>query len=154
MDSSLSILHLEDDVNDAEIIRGILETDGIECRVTRVDTRDDFCAALEQAGFDLILADFTLPCFDGISALRIALQECPEVPFIFVSGTLGEELAIDALKIGATDYVLKERLSRLASAVRRALRESKARAERKQAVEQLRRSEAFLAEGQRISHTG
>jgi PAS domain S-box-containing protein len=154
MDSSLSILLLEDDVSDAEIIQGTLETDGIECQVRRVDTRDDFCAALEQAGFDLILADFTLPCFDGISALRIALQKCPEVPFIFVSGTLGEELAIDALKIGATDYVLKERLARLASAVRRALRESKARAERKQAVEQLRRSEAFLAEGQRISHTG
>ena len=150
----LRILHLEDDRNDAEIIQGLLESDGIDCQVTRVETREDFIASLNQADFDLILADFSLPSFDGISALHIALEKRPDVPFIFVSGTLGEEVAIDALKIGATDYVLKERLSRIVSSVRRALREAKDRAERKQAEEQLRRSEAFLAEGQRISHTG
>jgi PAS domain S-box-containing protein len=154
VDSSLRVLHLEDDRNDADIVRGLLESEGIACLVTRVETRDDFIAALDNAAFDVILADFSLPSFDGLSALRIALERCPDVPFIFVSGALGEELAIEALKIGATDYVLKERLSRIATSVRRALREAGERADRKQAEQQLRRSEAFLAEGQRISHTG
>jgi PAS domain S-box-containing protein len=132
----------------------VLEDGGIACQVTRVERRDDFNASLETNEFDLILADFSLPSFDGLSALKIALQRRPEVPFIFVSGTLGEELAIDALKIGATDYVLKERLSRIVNAVHRALREARTRAERREAEQQLRRSEAFLAEAQRISHTG
>jgi PAS domain S-box-containing protein len=154
MNAPLRILHLEDDVNDAEIIRGVLEAGGIECRVDRVDARDDFLAALEAGGFDLILADFSLPSFDGLSALQLTLERRPDVPFIFVSGTLGEEVAIEAVKIGAMDYVLKERLSRIVSSVHRALREAGERAERKQAEQQLRRSEAFLAEGQRISHTG
>ena len=154
MNAPLRILHLEDDVNDAEIIRGVLEAGGIECRVDRVEARDDFLAALEAGGFDLILADFSLPSFDGLSALQLTLERRPDVPFIFVSGTLGEEVAIEAVKIGAMDYVLKERLSRIVSSVHRALREAGERAERKQAEQQLRRSEAFLAEGQRISHTG
>jgi PAS domain S-box-containing protein len=154
MAPALRILHLEDDPKDAEIIQGVLGGEGIVCQVTRVESRDDFIASLEDDRFDLILADFSLPSFDGLSALAIALEKCPDVPFIFVSGTLGEEVAIDALKIGATDYVLKERLSRIASSVRRALREARDRAERKQAEQRLRRSEAFLAEGQRISHTG
>ena len=154
MNSPLRVLHLEDDGKDAEIIQGVLETGGIVCEVTRVETRDDFIASLEGRGFDLILADFSLPSFDGLSALQLALERCPDVPFIFVSGTLGEEVAIEAVKIGAMDYVLKERLSRIVSSVHRALREARDRAERKQAEQQLRRSEAFLAEGQRISHTG
>src|ERR1700675_5046718 len=118
MDSSLRVLHLEDDPNDADLVRGLLESEGIVCQVTRVETRDEFIAALENAAFDLILADFSLPSFDGLSALRIALERCPDVPFIFVSGALGEELSIDALKIGATDYVLKEGLSRIARSLR------------------------------------
>ena len=120
----------------------------------RVETQADFFAALEQGGFDLILADYTLPSFDGLSALKIALEKCPDVPFIFVSGTLGEEVAIEALKIGATDYVLKERLSRIVPSVHRALREAQERTERKLAEEALWRSEAYLAEAQRLSHTG
>ncbi|HEV7577718.1 MAG TPA: PAS domain-containing protein [Caldimonas sp.] len=154
MNASLRILHLEDDRKDAELIWAVLEDAGIPCSATRVQTRDDFVGALAENEYDLILADFSLPSFDGLSALKIALQKCPEVPFIFVSGTLGEEVAIDALKIGATDYVLKERLSRIVTAVRRALSEARNRAERRQAEQRLRRSEAFLAEGQRISRTG
>jgi len=154
MNAPLRILHLEDDANDAEIVRDVLKSGGIACQVTRVETRDDFVASLERGGHDLILADFSLPSFDGLSALRIALENCPDVPFIFVSGTLGDDVAIDAVKTGAMDYVLKERLSRIVSSVHRALREARERAERKQAEQQLRRSEAFLAEGQRISHTG
>src|SRR6185295_19181425 len=85
----------------------------------------------QQAEFDVILAANTLPQFDGLSALAIARVKCSEVPFIFVSGTLGEEVAIETLKSGATDYVLKSRLSRLGHAVHRALAEAQQRAELK-----------------------
>src|SRR6202790_125230 len=150
----LRILSIEDDPKDAELIRDLLETEGVACEVTRVDTEAALLASVEQGGIDLILADFTLPSFDGISALKFAMQACPDVPFIFVSGTLGEEVAVEALKIGATDYVLKTSLSRLAPSVVRALREATQKAERKRAEESLRQSEAYLAEAQRISHTG
>src|ERR1700733_11488893 len=150
----LRILSIEDDPKDTELIRELFETEDIACEVTRVDTQAALLASLEQAGIDLILADYTLPSFDGISALKFAMKSCPDVPFIFVSGTLGEEVAIDALKIGATDYVLKSRLSRLAPSVRRALREGGERTQRRLAEEALRRSEMYLAEAQGLSHTG
>jgi PAS domain S-box-containing protein len=150
----LRTLSIEDDPKDTELIRELLETEDIACEVTRVDTQAALLASIEQGGIDLILADYTLPSFDGISALKFAMKSCPDVPFIFVSGTLGEEVAIDALKIGATDYVLKTRLSRLVPSVLRALREATQRAERKRAEESLRQSEAYLAEAQRLSHTG
>src|SRR5215813_6105276 len=133
MTSPLHVLHLEDNANDAELIQAALDSEGIVSHVARVETRVDFLAALEQGGFDVVLADYTLPSFDGLSALNLARKTCPDVPFIFVSGTLGEEVAIEALKIGATDYVLKERLSRLGPSVHRALREAKERDERKRA---------------------
>ncbi|HVH90274.1 MAG TPA: GAF domain-containing protein, partial [Candidatus Acidoferrum sp.] len=143
MKSPLRILHLEDNPNDADLIQAVLETEGIVSHVTRVETEPDFLASLEQGGLDIILADYTLPSFDGLSALKITLEKCPDVPFIFVSGTLGEEVAIDALKIGATDYILKERVSRIVPSVHRALREAKERAERK-------RAEALLAGEKRL----
>jgi PAS domain S-box-containing protein len=154
MRDPLRILSIEDDPKDAELIQDLLETEGIVCEVTRVDTQAALLASLEQGGIDLILADYSLPSFDGISALKFAMKACPDVPFIFVSGTLGEEVAIEALKIGATDYVLKTGLSRLVPSVLRALREVTQRAERKRAEESLRQSEAYLAEAQRLSHTG
>src|SRR5271163_2269647 len=140
----LRILSIEDDPKDAELIQSLLETEDIACEVTRVDTQAALVASLEQGGIDLILADYSLPSFDGISALKFATKACPDVPFIFVSGTLGEEVAIEALKIGATDYVLKTRLSRLVPSVLRALREAKERAEPKRAEESLRQSEMQL----------
>src|SRR6266478_6046073 len=143
MKPPLRILHLEDNATDAELIQGILETEGIVCDVTRVETQTDFFASIEHGGFDLILTDYTLPSFDGLSALKIAREKCPDVPFIFVSGTLGEEVAIEALKIGATDYILKQRLSRIVPSVHRALREAKERGERK-------RAEALLSEEKRL----
>ncbi|MDX6443901.1 MAG: hypothetical protein QOH71_975 [Blastocatellia bacterium] len=133
MMSPLRILHVEDNPNDAELIQAMLETEGITSHVMRVETQADFVASIERGDFDLILADYTLPSFDGLSALKIASEKCPDVPFIFVSGTLGEEVAIEALKIGATDYLLKERLSKIVPSVHRALSESKERAERKRA---------------------
>jgi PAS domain S-box-containing protein len=150
----LQILLIEDDLKHAELIQDLLETKGLACEVTRVDTQAALVASLEQGGVDLILADYSLPSFDGISALKLAMKACPEVPFIFVSGTPGEEAAIEALKIGATDYVLKTRLSRLVPSALRALREATERAERKRAEEYLRQSETYLAEAQRLSCTG
>ena len=154
MTSPLRILLLEDNAADAELIQELLEAEYIVCDVTRVQTRAEFVAAVEDKGLDLILADYTLPSFDGLSALKLAVEGRPDLPFIFVSGTVGEELAIEAVKIGATDYVLKQRLSRLVPSVRRALREAQERAERKEVEEALRRSEMYLAEAQRLSHTG
>ena len=154
----LRILSLEDDPNDAELIHELLRSEDVACELQRVDTQEAFLAALGQGGIglgiDLILADYTLPSFDGLSALKLAKQVRPDVPFIFVSGTLGEEVAIEALRVGAADYVLKTRLSRLAPSVVRALRAATEIAERKRAEKALRRSEAFLAEAQRLSRTG
>src|SRR6202161_1158365 len=154
MRSPLRILSIEDDPKDTELIQNLLEAEGIVCEVTRVDTEALLRDLLKQGGIDLILADYSLPSFDGISALKLAMKTCPDVPFIFVSGTLGEEVAIEALKIGATDYVLKTRLSRLVPSVVRAQREATQKAERRRAVESLRQSETYQAEAQRLSCTG
>jgi PAS domain S-box-containing protein len=140
VDQPLRVLHLEDNARDAELVRDLLEAGGVVCDITRVQTREEFVASL-QNGFDVILADYSLPSFDGMSALKIAALRSPDVPFIFVSGALGEELAIEALKTGATDYVLKERPSRLVPSVQRALREARERIERKRTEEALRVSE-------------
>ena len=131
MKSPLHILHLEDDPNDAALVQATLAADGITCATTCVSSRDDFVAALEHGGIDLIFSDFTLPAFDGLSALKIAHAGWPDLPVIMVSGTLGEERAVDSLKNGATDYVLKESLARLGPAVRRAMQEVETRAENK-----------------------
>jgi DNA-binding NtrC family response regulator len=152
--SPLRILYLEDDPRDAELVQETLAVDGIACQLTRVETQADFIASLEQGGFDLVLADHTLPNFDGLSALKIAQRNWPDIPFIFVSGTLGEEVATEALKVGATDFVLKTRLSRIGPLVQRALRESEERIELNRSEEARQRSEAYLAEAQKISHTG
>jgi signal transduction histidine kinase/FixJ family two-component response regulator len=145
---------LEDDPTDAALIQELLEADNIVCELRRAQTRTEFLSGLEDPAIDLILADYKLPSFDGLSALKLAQNVRPGLPFIFVSGTLGEEVAIEALKIGATDYVLKSRLSRLAPSVKRALREAGERAQRERAEEALRRSEMYLAEAQRLSQTG
>lgn len=154
VNTELRILYLENDARDAELAQSALETGGFACHITRVESQVDFRQALTQSGLHMILADYTLPGFDGVSALKIAAEQRPELPFIFVSGTLGEEVAIEALNIGATDYVLKTRLSRLVPAVVRALREATERAERTLAEKALRRSEAYLAAAQRLSRTG
>ena len=139
----MRILHLEDDPNDALLVRAALENEGFGCEILRVDARDGFEAALEAGDFDVVLSDYALPSFDGVSALKIVREKRPDLPFVFVSGTMGEELAIETLKSGATDYVLKDRLGRLASSIRRALADAKARTERSQ--NELERRQAELA---------
>ncbi|MCA3794906.1 MAG: PAS domain-containing protein [Burkholderia sp.] len=140
----MKILLLEDDPNDADLIEALL-AEHFRCHVIRIQSRAEFLTALQDVGnSDLILSDYKLPSFDGLSALHLAMSVHPGLPFIFVSGTLGEEAAIEALKVGATDYVLKSRLSRLIPAVQRALREASDRAARRAAEDALRRSEAEL----------
>ena len=129
----INVLLVEDFPTDAELVERALQRGGLECIVTRVEKREDFIARLEAAAPDIILADYSLPTFDGRSALTIAKSICPQVPFIFVSGTMGEETAIAALKDGAVDYVLKNNLMRLASATTRALEEAAARRARQAA---------------------
>ncbi len=135
--STLRFLLLEDNPLDAELVQLTLLNSAIGFELLRVETRADFVAALKTDEFDLILADYALPNFDGISALEIACNLRPDIPFIFVSANLGEELAIEALKRGATDYVLKQRLERLVPCVQRALREAQERCDRKQAARML-----------------
>ena len=141
MKDALRILNLEDDKNDAELNEAMLAARWPQCQLVRVDNRANYIAALEQGSIDVILSDYTMPGFDGRTALALAREKRPEVPFLFVSGTIGEDSAIEALKNGATDYVLKHRLMRLIPAVDRALRDAKERAERERAEEAMRQSE-------------
>jgi DNA-binding NtrC family response regulator len=129
----IQLLLIEDDANDAMLISLELRRAGIEFEAQRVENRADFIGRLEASAPDLILSDHGLPQFDGFSALQIAQEKCPGVPFLFVTGSLGEELIIETLKRGATDYVLKHRLAKLVPAVVRALREADERRQRREA---------------------
>jgi diguanylate cyclase (GGDEF)-like protein len=139
MEQELRLLILEDVAAEAELAVRELETAGLECTWQRVESETEFRSGLHQLRPDLILSDFSLPRFDGMTALAIAAAEAPETPFLFVSGTIGEERAIEALKHGAVDYVLKTNLARLAPAVKRALAEAISRKARRQAEERVAR---------------
>lgn len=141
MEGSINILILEDVPLDGELMEKELERDGINFIARRVETEDDYTQALNEFQPHVILADHSLPQFDGISAMRIAQKISPQIPFIFVSGQMGEEFAVEMLKEGATDYVLKHNLSKLPHAVRRALKESDEYFEKKKAEEKLAKSE-------------
>jgi PAS domain S-box-containing protein len=136
----MKILHLEDNSHDAELVRSILFEEWPGCQVDTVAGESGFRAALKSRPYDVIISDFTLVQFDGASALQLARQLAPDVPFIYVSGTIGEERAIEAVHAGAADYVIKDRMQRLTTAIRRALRESHDRRERRQTEAALRES--------------
>jgi signal transduction histidine kinase len=144
MKHELQILLLEDHATDADLVRHTLRRGGGGFVVKHVDNKRDFIHHLETLSPELILSDFSLPTIDGYEALALAQEKCPDVPFIFVTGTLGEETAIETLKKGATDYVLKQRLARLVPSVHRALREARERTDRRRAEEQLRQSHEQL----------
>jgi diguanylate cyclase (GGDEF)-like protein len=141
---TIRILFVEDLQVDADLALHQLKRAGISCEWMRVETEAALIAALREFDPHLILSDFSLPQFDGMSALRIATEHAPEIPFVFVSGTIGEERAINALRSGAVDYVLKENLARLVPAVRRALSEAAAKAERVRQEEQIARLNRVL----------
>ena len=144
MSKDMRILILEDVSADADLIQFELREGGAVFESKCVCDRPSFVEALDQFPPDIILSDYSLPQFDGLSALKIAVNKCPNVPFVFVSGALGEETAIALLKQGATDYVLKSRLSRLASVVTRALQEADERRERQAAEKALKEREQAL----------
>ena len=141
MTGSIRVLHLEDSPRDAELIREKLAAEGLSCDIVLVDRKETFESALARDSFDVILCDYNLPDYDGRSALTLAKETQPETPVIVISGTLGEEAAVECLRLGATDYLLKDRLERLAAAVSRALQEAEEHRKGQLAEEQLRRSE-------------
>ena len=118
MKSLLRILHLEDDPDYSALVSSMLEAEGIKTDMILVNNRADFEAALALESFDLILADYSLTDYNGLQALRCAGQQCPDIPFLLISGTIGEQAAVESLKNGATDYVLKHFPERLVPAIR------------------------------------
>lgn len=137
----MQILHLEDNLQDAELAKILLLRHWPKCVIERVDTRAEYTAALERGDFTLILSDFSLPDFDGLFALRMARSRRPTIPFLFLSGTIGEEVAVESLQNGASDYVLKNRMSRLVPAVQRALVRADEDARRQAAEKALRENQ-------------
>lgn len=133
MDKKIKILHLEDSLRDSELIHSLIETGGIVHDYFYADNEKDYLMFLEKENIDLILSDYSLPDFNGKKALMIAKEKYEHIPFIFVSGTIGEDAAINAMLKGASDYVLKNKLERLIPAIKRALHESELERLHKQA---------------------
>jgi PAS domain S-box-containing protein len=144
MNKRLHILHLEDEPDFAELVCSLLAADGLDAEIKRVSGREGFQTALNMETFDVIISDYHTPSFTGLEALAIARQKCPGTPFILVSGTIGELAAIESLKAGATDYVLKQHSERLPSAVRRAVKEAEERARLRDAETKLIRREKYF----------
>jgi PAS domain S-box-containing protein len=148
MTSPLRILHLEDNSNDAEFVRLTLEVDALDCELDRVSSKAGFEGALQSKAYDIILSDFSMPEFDGLRALSLSQHLQPGVPFLFLSGTIGEERAVESLRKGAVDYILKDRLMRLSSAILRARQDALERAERNRNDLQIRQQAALLNQAQ------
>ncbi|HEY8118578.1 MAG TPA: EAL domain-containing protein [Methylophilaceae bacterium] len=152
MEDLIRILHLEDDPLDMELIKHKLATEYANCDITWVNGKQPFEAALRQGSFDLVLSDFNLPDYDGMSAVKYIRKNYSNLPVIVISGQLGEEEAVECLKAGATDYVLKQRLQRLCAAVRRALTEKAEHMARREAEEELARQHKFLRQVIDLDH--
>jgi len=140
----IRILHLDDSPLDAELILGKLEAGGLVCEITHVDNRQSFEAALVNGQFQIVLCDYNLPDYDGISALKLVREKNSVTPVMLISGSIGEEDAVKCLQHGATDYLLKQRLDRLPTAVKRALTEAEEFRKRQEAEEQIREQAALL----------
>jgi PAS domain S-box-containing protein len=140
----LRILHLEDDPDYSDLVRSLLAKEGLDAQILVVSDGSDFLAALEFEQFDIILADYLLPTFNGLQALQLAREKYPETPFLIVSGTIGEQAAIESLKCGATDYVLKHCPERLVPSIRRAVQESDERSQRRKMETELVRREKYF----------
>jgi PAS domain S-box-containing protein len=148
MSRPLRVLHLEDSPQDAEIVHHRLDAEGVSCDILVVNGKDSFEAALTRECFDLILSDYNLAGYDGVTALKHAQETQPDVPVILISGTVGEEEAVKCLHIGATDYLLKDSLDRLAPAVQRAIQEAETRRTRRHTEDALLQREHALRENE------
>ena len=138
----LKILSLEDVEDDAIIIRELLKGEGFIFLFDHVSTESDFTDKLKSEKYDIILSDYNLPGFSGIAALLISKKICPDVPFICVSGAIGEDLAVELMHLGASDYIIKDKLAKLPISISRALKENKERNSRIEAEDSLKESEA------------
>lgn len=141
MKPPLRILYLEDNARDVELVRACLDAEEIDCSIVDVDDRSGFLDHLSENPPDVIFSDYTLPAYNGLAALDDAVRIVPDIPFIFVSGTIGEENAIESLKRGATDYVIKQNLRRLPPVLRRAIAEKAEQRRRRNAEELIRQKE-------------
>jgi two-component system, cell cycle sensor histidine kinase and response regulator CckA len=153
MAEKIKILIAEDSQDDAELMVAELCRAGFAPVWKRVETEPDFLAELKKSP-DIILSDYSMPQFNGMRAVELLQESGLDIPFILISGTVGEDAAVEAMKKGVTDYLLKDRIMRLGSAVERALGEAKAHTERKRVEDELRKSEANLAEAQWIARMG
>ena len=140
MDKKLRILILEDVPSDAELVERELRGAGLAFDSRRVDTRKDFVDALEEFHPTIVLADYQLPQFDGMSALKLAFQRSPGIPVVIVTGSISEETAVECIKAGAMDYVIKDHLARLVPAVQGALERQREREARERAEQVLRKN--------------
>src|ERR1044071_5307405 len=140
MRSLRRLLLLEDNPHDAVLIRRRILAEWPKCEIVEVNCENGFQAALQETNFDVVLSDYLIPGFHGLAALTLSRERYPDMPFVCVSGAIGDEVAIESLKAGATDYVLKDRLPRLVPVIRRALNESEESSRRKQAEERRRQS--------------
>ena len=154
MRTTVHVLCLEKSSSDAELVKAALSKNGLACELSHVQLRNDFIAAVREGGWDVIISDCALPDLDGRSALALAQEHCPEIPFILFAQSIGEEAAIEYLKAGATEYVLKDHPARLQFAVRRVLREAEAQKERKQAEQQTAQLEEQLRQAQKMEAVG
>ncbi|MFY9221270.1 MAG: response regulator [Blastocatellia bacterium] len=144
METKIKILHLEDNPTDAELVKEILDSESVAFEILQVNNRESYVKAIQTKKFDLIFSDYSIPSFSGAKALEIAKENTPDTPFIYISGTIGEDAAIEGFKNGATDYVLKNRLSKLIPSVLRALREKQERIQRKMAEIEIHRQATLI----------
>lgn len=154
MTAPLRLLHLEPSAVDADRIVSTLIEGGFDCQVLRVDDPESYAKALRRKKYDLILSEYSCPGFEEFASLSLARKVCPDIPFLYVSTILGKDRAVDAVRRGAADYILKQRLGRLVPSVHRALRELEERAERKRVEQALRQSEKQLRQAQKLEAIG
>ncbi len=146
----LKILSIEDSIPDFEILKHLLDVGEIDFEMDRVENEKEFEKALSLHKYDIILSDFSLPGYGAFQALNKAIEICPEIPFIIVSGSIGEETAIDLIKKGAVDYILKDKPEKLPYSIKRALEEAKEKKERKQAELALIKAKEKAEESDRL----
>ena len=140
----MNILHIEDCAQDAELVKMLLVDEWPDCSIDVVSDRDRVVAQLESRNYDLVLSDFSMGGFTGLEALKLVQNQNPKTPFIFLSGTIGEERAIEAVRAGAQDYLLKDRMKRLVTAIHRALKDANERKKREMAEQRLREQAELL----------